>query len=45
MSMNLKQTHLILLESSNHVIEESVVKVLSSQEGVSIGGLDLKDTA
>lgn len=37
--------HLILLELSNDVVEQHVVKALASKESVSIGGLDLKHAA
>ena len=35
---------LLLLELVGHVVQQDVVKVLSSQEGVSVCGLDLKHT-
>ena len=35
---------LVRLELLHHVVEQSIVKVLASQEGVSVGGLHLKHT-
>jgi hypothetical protein len=35
---------LLLLELANQVVEDGVVKVLATQEGVSVGGLHLEDT-
>lgn len=37
--------HLILLELIDKVGQESIVEVLATKEGVTIGGLDLKDTS
>lgn len=35
-------THLLLLELCHHVLQQGVVKVLSTQEGVAVGSLDLQ---
>ncbi len=36
---------LVRLELLDHVVQESIVKVFATQEGVTIGGLHLKHTA
>ena len=38
----LRSTDLVLLELLDHVIEQRIVKVLSSEEGVTIRSFDLK---
>ena len=35
-------THLLLLELLHHVLQQGIVKVLAAQEGVAVGGLDLR---
>ena len=35
--------YLLLLELSDEILEEMVVKVLPAEEGVAVGGLDLED--
>lgn len=37
--------NLVRLELLDHVVQESIVKVFATQEGVTIGGLHLKNTA
>lgn len=37
--------HLLLLELIDKVGQESIVKVLATKEGVTIGGLDLKNAS
>lgn len=34
--------HLLLLELLHQVLQQRVVKVLTTQEGVAVGGLDLQ---
>ena len=38
-------THLFFLELIDQILQQSVVKVLPTQEGVTIGGLDLEDAS